>query len=113
MAIEYDAEIIKTFATRLYIKAQQLVRTATVAGVFFGLIFGGGAGASVDLGLLGAFVLGAIGGVVGYLVGQAWAFNLRLQAQVALCQVQIEANTRAAAVFAQQPHAAPANRNAA
>jgi len=33
-------------------------------------------------------------GWVGWEIGQRWAFHLRLQAQQALCQVQIEANTR-------------------
>jgi hypothetical protein len=34
-------------------------------------------------------------GVIGLMIGQARAFALRLQAQVALCQVEIERNTRA------------------
>jgi hypothetical protein len=42
--------------------------------------------------------IGAIlGGAMGYAIGTEKAFTLRLQAQVALCQVQIEANTRAQA----------------
>ncbi len=113
MAVEFDAEIIKTFATRLYIKAQQLVRTAVVAGVFVGLMLGGAAGAAVEHGALGAVFGAAVVGALGYFAAQTWAFNLKLQAQIALCQVQIEANTRAAAVFVQQAHVAPANRNAA
>lgn len=41
---------------------------------------------------------GLIGGVIGAMVGSERAFTLRLLAQQALCQVQIERNTRAAAM---------------
>jgi hypothetical protein len=37
---------------------------------------------------------GVVLGVLGYFVGQARAFHLRLLAQTALCQVKIEQNTR-------------------
>ena len=46
----------------------------------------------------GALIGGSIGalvlGLIAFSLGQQKAFALRLQAQVALCQVQIEANTR-------------------
>jgi hypothetical protein len=41
-----------------------------------------------------AFVLGILGAVSGYSRGRDKAFHLKLEAQVALCQVQIEVNTR-------------------
>lgn len=40
-----------------------------------------------------AVVTIVLGGVLGYASGQAKAFELRLQAQTALCQVSIERNT--------------------
>ncbi len=44
--------------------------------------------------LLPALVGAVIGGGIGYVVGQQRAFWFRLQAQLALCQAQIEENTR-------------------
>lgn len=56
------------------------------------LAHGPGAGPGV-----GAVVLG---GLVGWLAAQGPAFALRLHAQTALCQAQIERNTRSTAVHA-------------
>lgn len=46
----------------------------------------------------GGFVVGAaIGGAIGYFLGSLKANGLRLEAQLALCQVAIEKNTRSGA----------------
>jgi hypothetical protein len=100
--IQYDASIIKTFATRLYLKAQQLVQAATVLAGLFGLILGGAAGGAVEHGVLGALFGAVLGALIGYMSAQYMAFKLKLQAQIALCQVQIEENTRAAATASRQ-----------
>jgi hypothetical protein len=42
--------------------------------------------------LVGAIV----GGGIGYVIGDARAFGYKLQAQTALCQVEIQRNTQAA-----------------
>jgi hypothetical protein len=43
---------------------------------------------------LAAWIVGTAIVAVAFLLGQERAFHLRLQAQLALCQVQIEENTR-------------------
>ena len=60
-----------------------------VGGVAFALASRASRGSDPGLGL--AVVV--ISASLGYMVGQSRAFSLRLQAQVALCQVQIERNT--------------------
>src|SRR5947208_1186404 len=89
--VQYDPTIIYKFAERLYSSAQQAIAIFTIIGV----LIGGGAGFSLGRGfgvaaLLGAVVVGAIG----YVLGNQRAFQLRLQAQLALCQAKIEENTR-------------------
>ena len=87
---EYDAAVIKKFADALYRQAAGIVITYTVMGVIIGWLggswMGGGSGS-----LGGAIIFGAIG----YMLGTQKAFVLKLQAQVALCQVKIEENTHA------------------
>ena len=100
--VRYDAAIIKTFATKLYLRAQTTVRLGVVAGAFVGLGLGGAAGGAAGHAGLGALVGMVFGAFVGYVVGLSAAFKLKLQAQIALCQVQIEENTRAGSA-AQRP----------
>ena len=89
MAMQYDPNIIVEFASRLYSKANSIVATYT----FFGLMVGAFAGMAWG-GTTGAIVGAIVIGVIGYSMGTEKAFQLRLQAQTALCQVQIELNTR-------------------
>ena len=89
--IAYDAHVIELFARSLYRSA----RFITVIMTLLGLVLGGGggyllAGGDIFYAAAGAVVLGAIG----LWLGLAIAFRLRLRAQLALCQVQIEKNTR-------------------
>ncbi len=97
--ITYDAKIIQAFADRLYQQAARIVFTYTLLYAIVGLLVGGALlyfttrmeGSPMLVGgLVGALLFGA----AGYAQGQAKAFALRLQAQMALCQVQIEENTR-------------------
>ena len=96
--VSYDASVIEKFATKLYRQAGSVVFVATVAALFVGAAAGAAIGSgsrdsSGGLAVGGAIVFGAIG----YYAGQARAFARRLQAQVALCQVKIERNTRSSA----------------
>lgn len=95
---KYDAQVIVTFADDLYRQAGSIAATYAVLGVLIGLVLGAVVGNSVvpDGGALIGAALGALLlGALAFKIGQQRAFALRLQAQVALCQVQIEANTRA------------------
>ena len=101
---EYDPSIIELAAARLYSKADAVVMGSIATGIVVGAAFG-----AIPLTSLGAswpvpstlgfatLILGAIlGAVIGYTIGDARAFGYRLQAQSALCQLQIERNTAAA-----------------
>ena len=100
--MKFDPEIIETFARRLYGQASRIVIRY---GVLFALL-GGGFGAAVYYYLpavaardFGPVIGGAavvLFALIGVSIGNDRAFGLRLQAQVALCQVQIERNTRTA-----------------
>jgi hypothetical protein len=89
--IAYDAHVIRIYARHLYNNARAITITTTL----FFLLFGGGGGylfsGDISPAIIGAIVLGAIG----YWLGLGFGFRLKLQAQVALCQVKIEENTRA------------------
>lgn len=101
--VKYEPEIIQKFATKLYSRANSIVGTWTLGlGLVF-LILGVLVGASVkdasafkDAALIptGALVGLVVGLIVGYTIGSSRAFVLKLQAQQALCMVQIEANAR-------------------
>lgn len=102
---DYDPGVIEAFAERLYDKAAAFVVGSVVAGAALGTAFG-----AVPLTSLGedwpipstfgfaTMLIGAIAGaVIGYRVGDVRSFSYKLQAQAALCQLQIERNTAAAA----------------
>lgn len=93
--VRYDPQVIVTFAERLYRRARSIVISYGVAGFFAGLIFGpllsGSLNISYGLRALLFAGAGAIGGVV---FARNKAFALRLLAQQALCQMEIEKNTR-------------------
>jgi hypothetical protein len=100
---EYDPSIIELSAARLYSKADAVVMGSIATGMVVGAAFG-----SVPLTSLGAawpipsifgvatLIVGALlGAIIGYTIGDARAFGYRIQAQSALCQLQIERNTAA------------------
>ena len=95
MTVQYDSAIIMKFAGRLYAQAQAIVARYTLLGLVLGGLLGyvGGALNHTEVG--GALVGFGFFGIVGYFIGQERAFHLKLQAQQALCFVQIEMNTRA------------------
>lgn len=88
--IEYDPELIATYAKGLYDKAD-LITLYHIA--FWGICGGGGAYWYTRDDSIGFFVALSFS-FIGYLIGQAKSFQYKLEAQVALCQAQIELNTR-------------------
>ncbi|HEV7428219.1 MAG TPA: hypothetical protein VGQ46_17820 [Thermoanaerobaculia bacterium] len=92
----YDSSVIVTFADRLYQQAAGIEGAYAMAGAVVGGAVGGAIGAALPGGsaLVVAVFGAAIIGVIAWQIGRQKAAALRLQAQVALCQVQIEANTR-------------------
>jgi len=90
MAI-YDPQVLYAFADRLYARANQVIATHTLIGALIGGAGGFVVHQDVDLyAVLGAVLLA----LIGYAIGTERAFQLKLQAQTALCQVKIEENTR-------------------
>jgi len=91
----YDASVIQEFAERLYSQAASIIFTSTFLGVIVGAIAGAlsfEALKSTSIGL-GAIIGMVVGGLFGFSRGRERAFKLKLEAQSALCSVQIEKNT--------------------
>jgi hypothetical protein len=85
----YDPSVIIEYASGLYWMATVWIVAYSVVGLLAGLLGGRILNSGISM------LIGAIAGlVIGYLLGEARARDLRLRAQLALCQVQIEANTR-------------------
>jgi F0F1-type ATP synthase assembly protein I len=91
---QYEAKIIQEFADRLYSKAKSVIASYTfwgiVLGAFLGFAFGTYSRTGPLFTIVGMFIVGAIG----YSIGKEKAFQYKLQAQIALCQVKIEENSR-------------------
>jgi hypothetical protein len=93
--MNYDPQVIETMAARLYSQASRLV----LFGLLLGAVVGGLGGfvGALWLGmepLLLAGVGALLGGAIGAAAMEQPALALKFQAQIALCQVQIEKNTR-------------------
>lgn len=89
--VRYDPSIIHSFAGRLYRKAREIIALYTFIGAVLGLA--GGYVLSRQLGLA-EIIAAVIFGTIGYSLGRGRAFQLKLRAQIALCQAKIEENTR-------------------
>lgn len=99
MSVAYDSAVIVKFAADLYEKAKGIVIRWTIFFLLIGLASGAYLSKSTSApnsppSFAGLAIGGVIGAIVGYMVGSSAAFKLRLQAQIALCQVAIEQNTR-------------------
>lgn len=90
MSVRYDPSIITKHAQALYARANGII----FAWGFIGFIVGLVAAKAAQAQGLYVFVGGLIMALLGVMFGRGRAFSLQLQAQVALCQVAIEANTR-------------------
>jgi hypothetical protein len=116
--IEYDSLIIVQFAESLYRKAAAASRGSVAVGVVVGAAFGVipltslGASWPIPHGLeIATVILGILaGGYLGFLIGTARSFGYKLQAQSALCQVEIQRNgaTAVRAALVQAAAAGPA-----
>lgn len=91
---QYDEKIIHEFADQLYRRANTIIALFSLVGAIIGLFAGWGVGQYGTKRFIYALIAGGIGGGIGYYIGTARAFVLKLQAQTALCQAQIEKNTK-------------------
>jgi hypothetical protein len=109
MTMMYDENVIVTFAERLYRRAASMTAAYALLGAMVGALAGVIiviATRTPELIKAVATLLGVVSAVIGGIVGSERAFALRLLAQQALCQVQIERNTRT--VVASAPNSSPA-----
>jgi outer membrane lipoprotein SlyB len=105
-SVAYDPAVIQQFAAKLYDRARTLVWSYAALGFFLGSPVGVMTAGMQDA-AVGALVSGVLGAAIGAAMASERAFILKLQAQTALCQAQIEANTRQAlAMQAARPIAA-------
>lgn len=92
-----DTNIIEQFADTLYRKADRIVQNAMILFGLIGAFLGFAIGATTRS-LLASLIIALIGilicGYLGRIYGEMKAFVLRLEAQRALCEVEIEKNTR-------------------
>jgi hypothetical protein len=94
--VAYDPAVIQEFASRLYRRAGSIIVSYTFLGIVLGVIAGGvlnARNAGSDSSGMIVLISFCIGAGFGFAFGQERAFKLKLEAQVALCQVQIEKNT--------------------
>ena len=90
---QYDPAVIQKFADKLYSQANTIIFVWTLLSLAVGAGVGynlGDRSTQTTYALVGAIILG----LLGFAIGTARAFLLKLQAQVALCQKKIEENTR-------------------
>ena len=88
---DHDPAVIRRFASRLYSRARFITGFYTLLGILVPLLLFTRQSQLGPLELLLTFV---VGGGLGAAIGTERAFSLRLQAQMALCQLQTEMNTR-------------------
>ncbi|MFP2895423.1 hypothetical protein [Corallococcus sp. 4LFB] len=93
MAVRYDPSIITKHAQALYDRASGIIFAWGVIGFIAGAALAKAMNAEGFIVLMGGLVVA----LIGVMFGRGRAFSLQLQAQVALCQVATEANTRRAA----------------
>jgi len=96
MNIVYEPEYIKDYANTLYQQAKYVIPLHFFIGIFLGFfVFNAISIMLMDmLDFLIPSIGVLVGGVMGLQVGRNRASQLKLQAQLALCQLNIEENTR-------------------
>lgn len=103
----YDSKIIQLYAEKLYTQAVFGQIFYTLVGFFIPVIFGAFS-ENLEIG----FFIGVLLGFGGFFLSRERAFQLKLQAQIALCQMQIEMNTRGKSQVSQtsgEHHKSPEN----
>jgi len=101
--VDYDPQVIEQFAASLYRKAIAAQKGSIVVGVVLGAILGGLPLTSIGnpwhvpsaFGYATMLAGAIVGGLIGFVIGDARSFGYKLQAQAALCQVEIQRNTQA------------------
>lgn len=104
--VEYDPKVLQEFAEKLYSRARGLALSYAFRWFVLGAIVGALAMYFVARGMnpgVGALAVGIVAGIMGYSAGWAKAFELRLEAQRALCALQTEINTRACSATITSP----------
>jgi hypothetical protein len=94
--VEYDQNVIEEFATRLYSQAKATTMRHFFIGLCAGIVVFSAICNALNIGF-DAIIIGIgtlICSIMGYGSGQNKAFEQKLQAQIALCQAKIEANTK-------------------
>lgn len=103
MATEYDPKILQGYAARLYRRAAGHVFVCALLGFLLGfpalaiiykVLSMTSPPVKVGAGVLAFLLLAGL--ALGWAYGRGKAFELKLEAQRTLCQVQIEQNTRRA-----------------
>ncbi|MDB6092731.1 MAG: hypothetical protein JWM32_293 [Verrucomicrobia bacterium] len=90
----YHPDELRRLATQAHAQAKPAFVGGIAAGIVTGTLFAY-AGMIIFASPYSLIIPGAVvGGIMGVLVGRRKAQALRLQAQMALCQIQIEKNTR-------------------
>jgi len=98
--IVYEPMLIQEMAERLYWRAHWVVARYALIGFLLGMAgvsvvsFVGPARANDDALVVFGLLLGALGGIVGALMGWGRGFDFRVRAQTMLLQKRIEENTR-------------------
>lgn len=87
--VEYNPALLKEHADSLYTRALKVI----LGYAMFGAALGFGISTFLPIAEL-KIVFGVFGAIAGFFIGQGKAFALKLQTQLALCQLQIEINTR-------------------
>jgi hypothetical protein len=94
--IEYEPKVIYEFADKLNSQIKSTVICNFLIGLFAGILIFGGISAMLAIGY--DFLIMAIGAITGAAFGISAGRNrvaeMKIQAQLALCQAKIEENTR-------------------
>lgn len=94
--LEYNSKVIYEYAEGLTKQAKSAVPMHFFIGLFSGVIIAGGVSALMSVGydFLISSIGALMGGFLGYGAGMQRSAELKLQAQLALCQARIEENTK-------------------
>lgn len=93
--VQYDSELLYRFAGKMYAWAVVVVVFWCLVGGVGGGIVGKQLAAGGPKGAEAGVIIGVLVGLAfGFMIGQSIAFWIRLKAQLVLCQVAIEENTR-------------------
>ncbi|WP_414530861.1 hypothetical protein [Nodularia chucula] len=92
--VKYDPSVIQAIVEQLYSKANSILISHRVIGVIVGCLIGSGGAASIrGSAIIGLFIGGLIGYVIGNEMGLSKSLLYKFQAQMLLTQVEIEKNT--------------------